>query len=51
MMDKGIDTGDMLLTAETEIGETETCAELTQRLSRIGAELLLQTVKWKRQSV
>lgn len=45
MMDKGIDTGDMLLTAETEIGETETCAELTQRLSRIGAELLLQTVK------
>lgn len=45
MMDKGIDTGDMLLTAETEIGETETCGELTERLSRIGAGLLLQTVK------
>lgn len=45
MMDKGIDTGDMLLTAETEISETETCGELTERLSRIGAELLLETVK------
>lgn len=45
MMDKGIDTGDMLLTAETEIEETETCGELTERLSRIGAELLLKTVR------
>ena len=45
MMDKGIDTGDMLLTAETEISETETCGELTERLSRIGAELMLETVK------
>lgn len=45
MMDKGIDTGDMLLTVETEISETETCGELTERLSRIGAELLLETVK------
>ena len=40
MMDAGIDTGDMLLRAETEIGATETCGELTERLSRIGAELL-----------
>ena len=30
MMDRGIDTGDMLLRAETEIGETETCGELTE---------------------
>ena len=45
MMDKGIDTGDMLLRAETEIGETETCGELTERLSRIGAELLSETLK------
>ena len=44
MMDAGIDTGDMLLTAETEIGESETCAELTERLSRIGAELLIRTI-------
>ena len=45
MMDKGIDTGDMLLRAETPIGETETCGELTKRLSMLGAELLLETVR------
>lgn len=31
-MDAGIDTGPMLLQAETVIGETETCGELTERL-------------------
>ena len=45
MMDAGIDTGDMLLKAETGIGETETCSELTERLSRIGAELLIRTIR------
>ena len=45
MMDRGIDTGDMLLQAETEIGETETCGELTERLSRIGAETLAETLR------
>ncbi len=45
MMDAGIDTGDMLLKAETEIGECETCGELTERLSRIGAELLVRTIE------
>ncbi len=44
MMDAGIDTGDMLLKAETEIGENETCGELTERLSRIGADLLVRTI-------
>ncbi len=44
MMDRGIDTGDMLLRADTEIGETETCGELTERLSRTGAELLRETL-------
>ncbi len=44
MMDAGIDTGDMLLKAETEIGESETCGELTERLSQIGAELLIRTI-------
>ncbi len=44
MMDRGIDTGDILLQAETEIGETETCAELTERLSVLGAELLEKTL-------
>lgn len=45
MMDAGIDTGDMLLHEETEIGESETCGELTERLSRIGAELLIRTIR------
>ena len=45
MMDAGIDTGDMLLRAETYIGEGETCGELTERLSLIGAELLIRTIR------
>ena len=44
MMDEGIDTGDILLQAETEIGKTETCEELTDRLSLLGAELLMRTI-------
>ena len=44
MMDAGIDTGDMLLKAKTEIGQTETCGELTERLSHLGAELLMRTL-------
>lgn len=43
-MDKGLDTGDMLLTAETEIGEYETAEELFGRLAKIGGELLLKTL-------
>ena len=45
MMDRGIDTGDMLLQKETPIGESETCAELTERLSAMGAELLAETLE------
>ncbi len=45
MMDAGIDTGDMLLQEETEIGPAETCGELTQRLAAIGAELLIRTLR------
>ena len=44
MMDEGIDTGDILLQRETEIGNCETCMELTERLSFIGAELLMDTI-------
>ena len=43
-MDAGIDTGDMLLTQRTEIGDSETCEELTQRLSVIGADVLIKTI-------
>ena len=45
MMDKGIDTGDMLLKSATEIQPGETAGELTLRLSQMGAELLLETLR------
>ena len=41
----GIDTGDILLQEKTGIGERETCGELTGRLSEIGANLLIRTLK------
>lgn len=41
----GIDTGDMLLKAETEIGPLETAGELTERLSHVGAKLLVETLE------
>ncbi len=43
-MDVGMDTGDMILKEETEIGEDETTGELWNRLSTIGAQLLVKTV-------
>lgn len=45
LMDKGLDTGDMLLTKETKIGEYETSEELFDRLAVMGAELLIETVE------
>ncbi len=45
MMDAGIDTGDILLQDKTEIGERETCGELTERLSEMGAGLLIRTIR------
>lgn len=43
-MGEGLDTGDILLTSETKIGENETSAELFDRLSVLGAELLIETL-------
>ena len=43
-MDEGMDTGDILDTAETQIGEQETAEELFERLSDISAELMLKTL-------
>lgn len=40
----GLDTGDILSRATTKIGEEETAGELSQRLSQLGADLLLQTL-------
>ncbi len=44
-MDKGMDTGDILLQRETEIGENETAGELHERLAALGADLLLETLE------
>ena len=43
-MDVGMDTGDMILKQEVEIGENETTGELWDRLSIIGADLLVKTL-------
>jgi len=44
-MDAGLDTGDILLQSETEIGAEENSIELMRRLSLIGADLLSETLK------
>ena len=44
-MDEGMDTGDMILKEEIEIGEDETTGELWNRLAKIGAKLLTKTLK------
>ena len=44
-MDAGMDTGDMILKQEVTIGDNETTGELWDRLSKIGGELLVETVK------
>ena len=44
-MDEGMDTGDMILKQEVEIGEDETTGELWDKLSKIGASLIVETLK------
>ncbi len=41
----GLDTGDMLLKAETPIEPNESAAELGERLSHLGAKLLIKTLE------
>ena len=43
-MDVGMDTGDIILKQEVEIGEDETTGELWDRLAKIGGELLVKTL-------
>lgn len=40
-----MDTGDIIYTAETKIGEFETSSELFDRLKEMGAELLVKTLR------
>lgn len=44
-MDVGMDTGDMILKKEVEIGEDETTGELWDRLKIEGGKLLVETLK------
>lgn len=43
-MDIGMDTGDMILKKEVDIGDNETTGELWDRLAKIGGELLVETL-------
>ena len=43
-MDIGMDTGDIILKKEVQIGEDETTGELWDRLSKIGGTLLVETL-------
>jgi len=45
LMDEGMDTGDILLKKEIEIGEDDTSVELSEKLSAIGALLLIETIE------
>lgn len=44
-MGEGLDTGDMLLKAETPVGAEETAGQLFDRLKDLGADLLLETLE------
>ncbi|HYE80589.1 MAG TPA: methionyl-tRNA formyltransferase [Clostridia bacterium] len=44
-MDKGLDTGDIILKRETEISENETAGELHDRLMELGAKVLSETLE------
>lgn len=43
-MDAGLDTGPMLMQRPTAIGENENAIELMERLSTLGADLLIETL-------
>ena len=45
MMDAGLDTGDMLIKREVEIGEDMILPELREKLMTIGAEALIETIE------
>ena len=44
-MGEGLDTGDVLLKAETPVGAEETAGQLFDRLKDLGADLLLETLE------
>lgn len=49
-MDKGLDTGDMILTAECAIENTDTSASLYEKLATLGPRALIETLALMAQS-
>ena len=45
LMDEGMDSGDIILQEETELGATETFGELHDRLAQLGATLLIKSIE------
>jgi methionyl-tRNA formyltransferase len=45
LMDEGMDSGDILLQEETDLGATETYGDLHDRLAEIGATMLIKTIE------
>ena len=45
LMDEGMDSGDILLQQETDIGAAETYGDLHDRLAQLGATLLIKTIE------
>lgn len=43
-MDKGLDTGDMILTAECDIDDTDTSANLYEKLAKLGPQALIKAL-------
>ncbi len=44
-IDAGMDTGEILLQKEMDIGRTETAPELTTRMSELGAPIMVETLR------
>lgn len=44
LMDEKMDTGAIIMQSAVEIGQDETAGELTEKLARLGAEILVQTL-------
>jgi methionyl-tRNA formyltransferase len=45
LMDEGLDTGDILMQEETDINGEDTAETMGEKLSNLGASLLLETIK------
>ncbi len=51
LMNEGLDTGDILLMKEVEISPEDNAITLSEKLSEIGAELLIETINGLRESI